>query len=242
MIYGIYKQNKLEAAPNLQANCPCCGAELTPKCGEFNVWHWAHKSKKNCDSWHGNETQWHKDWKNKFPLSRQEVVMRDNITNEKHIADVKLNNGLVIEFQNSSITAEEIRQREKFYGKMIWVVNADKFKDNIFDFDTDKRWAFFRWERFRKCWGFAKMPVFLDFPNGGPTDECRYLDGKKTNIISADYSDTLIWFKEHLGYACYSGCCKHSKSKSSCSYCGSLFFNCRGRKVSKKAFLLKYTS
>ena len=53
--------------------------------------------------------------------------MFDNETNIVHRADVKLDNGLVIEIQNSNIKVEEIKQREDFYGKngLIWILNGE---------------------------------------------------------------------------------------------------------------------
>lgn len=50
---------------------------------------------------------------------------------ERHAADVKTDQGLVIEFQNSSISPSTIRIREEYYGNMIWVINAESFKDNF---------------------------------------------------------------------------------------------------------------
>ena len=42
----------------------------------------------------------------------------------------------MIEFQNSSISVEEIEAREKFYGKMIWVVNAISFQIETFPIEN----------------------------------------------------------------------------------------------------------
>ena len=64
------------------------------------------------------------NWKNKFPLDSQEVIQFDLLTNEKHIADVKTSHNLVIEFQHSVISIEELSAREKFYGDMIWIVDG----------------------------------------------------------------------------------------------------------------------
>jgi len=53
-----------------------------------------------CDNWWENETQWHRDWKNHFPVEWQEVVQIAE-DGEKHIADVKTSEGWVVEFQHS---------------------------------------------------------------------------------------------------------------------------------------------
>ena len=93
--------------------------------GDIKVWHWAHKSKKMCDHWWENETQWHRDWKNCFPEEWQEVVHFAE-DGEKHIADVKTPSGLVIEFQHSAIKPDEQRSRELFYRNMIWIVDGTR--------------------------------------------------------------------------------------------------------------------
>lgn len=118
-----------------QGFCPCCNSETIAKCGNSKLHHWAHKVLNNCDKWWESETQWHRDWKNFFPKEWQEVIHFDNITNEKHIADIKTNNGLVIELQNSPMNYEELNSRELFYDNMIWIVNAKEFKKNLFILD-----------------------------------------------------------------------------------------------------------
>ena len=84
--------NRITATPNAKGICICCGAEMIAKCGSIKVHHWSHKSRKHCDSWWENETQWHRDWKNQFPKEWQEVVhIADD--GEKHIADIKTPEG-----------------------------------------------------------------------------------------------------------------------------------------------------
>ena len=99
---------------------------MIAKCGQHVVWHWAHKSRLNCDPWWESETEWHRSWKDCFPIDWQEVVHTDPITDERHIADVKTPRGLAIEIQNSPLRSEEMRSREQFYGNMIWIVNGDR--------------------------------------------------------------------------------------------------------------------
>jgi len=78
-----------------------------------------------------NEGPWHRAWKAKFPFEWQEVVAYD-CAGEKHIADVKRPDGIVIELQNSPMAIEEMNSREAFYGeRMIWIVNGEKFKNHI---------------------------------------------------------------------------------------------------------------
>lgn len=111
------------------AVCGFCGEKVRGRCGEINIWHWQHVNKVECDLWKEGETDWHRVWKSRFPFNWQETIIIKN--GEKHIADILTDEGLVIEFQNSSITPSAIAVREKFYGKMIWVINSESFKNNL---------------------------------------------------------------------------------------------------------------
>ena len=107
MKFAIVDNVRREAEPGIKGRCPVCNAECIAKCGQFKINHWAHKSKHNCDNWWESETPWHRKWKDKFPKEWQEVIDYDLETGEKHIADVRTDTGLVIEFQHSAIKPEE---------------------------------------------------------------------------------------------------------------------------------------
>lgn len=111
------------------AFCDFCKEKVIGKCGKIYIWHWQHIHKVNCDAWKEGETDWHRAWKNKFPYDWQERIIEKN--DEKHIADIFTSNGIVIEFQNSTISSSTIAERERFYEKMIWVINAQTFKNNL---------------------------------------------------------------------------------------------------------------
>ncbi|PIP95042.1 MAG: hypothetical protein COW00_17895 [Bdellovibrio sp. CG12_big_fil_rev_8_21_14_0_65_39_13] len=130
MQYALVNGIKSEASPNFKGLCICCGNEMISKCGKKIIWHWAHKTKCECDLWWENETIWHRDWKSKFPKEFHEIINIDDLTGEKHIADIKLNNGLVIEFQNSRIKEEEVLLRNNFYKNILWVVNGLSLRES----------------------------------------------------------------------------------------------------------------
>jgi hypothetical protein len=129
--YAFIDGIKQEPFPKQKGICCLCGSPTSSKCGNVKVWHWGHKSSKKCDPWWENETAWHRLWKSYFNKDNQEVIHFDENTGEKHIADIKTNNGMVIEIQNSPISEDELRAREKFYGKMIWIINGENFKNNF---------------------------------------------------------------------------------------------------------------
>jgi competence protein CoiA len=131
MLYAKCDGLKCLAKPKRRGTCPYCNSEVRSKCGTRYIWHWAHISKAECDKWWEGETDWHREWKSYFPIECQEVIHHDLETNEKHVADVKTVNDTVIEFQNSSLSIEELKAREAFYGKMFWIVNGAPFKDSF---------------------------------------------------------------------------------------------------------------
>jgi len=126
MKFGLIDDQRVEPQPKLKAVCPSCGQDIIAKCGRVKVWHWAHKGRKHCDQWWENETDWHRDWKNQFPVDWQEQVHFDGANGEKHIADVKTPHGLVIEIQHSIIDPTEVQCREEFYKNMIWIVDGNR--------------------------------------------------------------------------------------------------------------------
>jgi ssDNA-binding Zn-finger/Zn-ribbon topoisomerase 1 len=113
---------KILAEPEVQgATCPSCGANVRAKCGNHNVWHWAHIDTEDCDTWSEPEGEWHLGWKEVFPQDWREVVIGE------HRADIRTTGGLVVELQHSSITPEVVAERENFYGNMIWIFDATDY-------------------------------------------------------------------------------------------------------------------
>lgn len=174
------------------AICPECGTEVLAKCGEINIWHWAHVRLVDCDFWGEPESAWHLNWKSGLPLDWVEVLMLEN--GEKHRADIRLPNGRVIELQHSSISVAEIGKREQFYKRMIWIfdvakaastsiygdvsdeeagyyseIDSDDFLDtfrlDLRDRGDGTNYRTFRWRHAKKHIAFATKPVFLDLGN-----------------------------------------------------------------------------
>ena len=157
--------------------CPGCGAKVVARCGRVKVNHWAHLSGKDCDSWHEPETEWHRMWKNQFPLEWQEKDFVDKATGEHHRADVHTPDGLTIEFQHSAIKPEEREAREFFYKKIIWIVDGSRLKNDWPRFFENQAKftpipltnfpqifiASRRENIFPKSWTNSSCPVFFDF-------------------------------------------------------------------------------
>jgi hypothetical protein len=154
MQLAIQGQERVEPFPQGIAWCPQCYSEVIAKCGSIMAWHWSHQAN-DCDSWSEPESQWHISRKNIFPKEWQEVVIGH------HRADIKTPTK-VVEFQSSSISPEEIRKREDYYGDMIWVLKGEDFTEN-FDIRDRGNYSSFRWKHPRKSWWHATMPIVIDF-------------------------------------------------------------------------------
>lgn len=174
MKFALINNTKTEATKGAKGICPNCGVELIAKCGDFKVNHWAHKGIRNCDPWWENETEWHREWKSNFSNDWQEVILTDETTGEKHIADIRSSYGFVIEFQHSHIDPLERAEREKFYKKMVWVVDGTRLKRDYPRFLkakenfrlTNKKGHFlvdFPDECFPSAWVGSSVPVIFDF-------------------------------------------------------------------------------
>lgn len=128
MKFAIVDGARREPEKGLIGNCPNCGNLMIAKCGQKKIHHWSHKGKLECDLWWENETEWHRNWKGHFPVNWQEVVRKDEVTGERHIADIKTDEEWVIEFQHSFLRPEERNSRNNFYKKLVWVVDGKRLK------------------------------------------------------------------------------------------------------------------
>lgn len=174
MKFAIINNTKSEATKGAKGICPNCGSELIAKCGDFKVNHWAHKGIRNCDPWWENETEWHRAWKSNFSTDWQEISLRDERTNEKHIADVRTSHNLVIEFQHSQIQSEERTARETFYKNLVWVIDGTRLKkdyprflmakDKFKNTSMPKIYAIEESiDCFHSTWLESTVPVIFDF-------------------------------------------------------------------------------
>lgn len=187
MRFALIDGVKVEASKGAKGFCQSCGAEMIAKCGDFKINHWAHKRKYQCDTWWETETEWHRKWKGNYPIEWQEVIQIDRDTNQKHIADIHTNKGLVIEFQHSHLNPEERRKREGFYKNMVWVVDGTRLKRDFPRFfkewksngisevrRTDKSGIFEVWFPefcFPEAWLKSSVPVIFDFLGDGTLED-----------------------------------------------------------------------
>ncbi|MCY4584007.1 MAG: competence protein CoiA family protein [Chloroflexi bacterium] len=209
MKFALVAGKKSEPSPRSRALCAHCSSEMIAKCGRVKVWHWAHKSRVNCDAWWENESEWHRNWKIQFPEEWQEVSHLDPVTGERHIADVKTDSGLVVEFQRSPIAHEELQSRESFYGNMIWIVDGDRgsLDKSYFDMGLTRPLSFeplvygVAWwsqSRLFSNWSASQVPVFLDFG-----EDCLWRIHSFDNKTKSGYVVPI--YKEWLVANCIQG-------------------------------------
>lgn len=120
--------------------CPSCGEQviIKAKISLAIKAHFSHKKGTDCDDFTHDMSEWHFNWQRQFPEECREVVVENE--KEKHRADVLIKN-VVIEFQHSPITADEITRRNNFYMscgyKVIWVFDAEGKIKNEFEETLD---------------------------------------------------------------------------------------------------------
>ena len=208
MRFALLNDKRIEATKGAKGVCPCCGNDLVAKCGEIKVHHWSHK-KKCDDHWWENETEWHRNWKNKFPKEWQEIIQKDE-SGEKHIADVKTSNGWVIEFQHSAIAREERDSRDYFYTKLIWIVDGTRRTTDIEQFNKSMWYGYSRiisnepfilrlltgWtlngDRLNQEWGSSKSLVLFDFGKSEVSYRDKYSSKKDLWLIYPSRDRTYI--------------------------------------------------
>jgi hypothetical protein len=118
MLYALVDGLRQTAAPEKRGVCPICADVVIAKCGERRTWHWAHRARTDCDPWAEAVGPWHRGW--------QELVRPDRVevTLGLHRADIVGHDGLVVELQHSPISAAVIGERERYYGRMVWLFDA----------------------------------------------------------------------------------------------------------------------
>lgn len=122
--------------PRAPYSCPICETAVRLRAGTQRVAHYAHVSKKNCDSFAHEMTPWHLGWQSLFPESEREFVLEaDGV---KHRTDVFHGGVVAIEFQHSPISETEFWRRCSFYTKaarhLVWVFDMrSRWKDGQFD-------------------------------------------------------------------------------------------------------------
>ena len=180
MQYALVNDMKVIAEPDERGICPLCEEIVIARCGEVNVWHWAHKAASDCDSFSEGETPWHLAWKDAVSPECCEVIIERE--GKKHRADILTKEGAVLEIQHSSISSKNINLREDFYGNMMWLLDYTWNWPNFEFYDIEGRKARFRWIRPRRSFYVAQAPLYIHL-------------GENLNLLG--YREELSWKEYH---------------------------------------------
>jgi competence protein CoiA len=148
---------RVTASPSAVARCPSCHGAMRAKCGRIVSWHWAHLAQADCDIWAEPDTEWHRAWQELVPATHREIVIGD------HRADIVTPDGTVVELQHSYLSPDQIGEREQYYGRMIWIFDAQKATESgRLQIRNRSSYVTFRWKHPRKSVAHCRRPVFLD--------------------------------------------------------------------------------
>lgn len=161
MVIAYYGNKIIPPTKNIDAYCLECNQLVIACIGEIVEPYWRHYVETNCKGSDG-ETEWHFEMKTMFNTDEKDYT---EVTVNGKIADIKLDNGLVIECQHSPISTHEVMTREVRYRNMMWIFdcriayNKDNLyfrqKENLFKWITP-------WITIQKC----TKQVFLDIGIG----------------------------------------------------------------------------
>jgi hypothetical protein len=153
------------------------GHELVAKKGEKKTHHYSHKNDAcECDRRMGEfHIWWQKRVKDNY------LEKRYNVDGKLHIADIVNKNGTVIEIQKSKIPPKIIREREEFYGDMIWVFDCTCIDIHIIKQKKDV--MLFEWVKGTRYLLEAKKPSFLDFGKRGVVELIKQKGRKMIGVI-----------------------------------------------------------
>lgn len=161
MRYALVGGERTEATPGSRGTCPTCVGAVLAKCGAIVAWHWAHVGQDDCDPWSEEFNPWHRQWQELVPEPSREVTMGH------HRADIVAANGTVVELQHSYLSPDEIRERETFYGRMIWVFDATTaVEEGRLSIRRRGGYVSFRWKHPRKSVANCRRSVLLDLGGG----------------------------------------------------------------------------
>jgi hypothetical protein len=97
----------------------------------------------------------------------------------KHRADIRTKDRYIIELQNSSISSNEIQERENYYKRMIWLLNGETLCSGL-DLREKNDIITFRWKNPPKSWWFANKEIYIDLSgiiNKQKKKLKKYMDG-----------------------------------------------------------------
>lgn len=182
-MYANLNGDKVSPEKGLRAECPFCEEEVLAKCGDFKTWHFSHLAGSQC-SFGDGKGEWHWSWQSLF--HKNDVEVRITKGSKFKIADVILKDGKVLEFQNTGIDLDTVKEREKFYGKdkLVWIFNATETYDRFnLILSKNKKRILAQWKRMPEIIKHCEARVMINFSDW-------FLYDIRTEKVFEYYSDT----------------------------------------------------
>ncbi len=176
---GIVFAMRSEKGHLPEAFCPCCKKPLLLRAGNVRRAHWAHLTAESCDEWWEKESEWRNKWVHKLcelpNVDIENVIEKDGA---KHFYDARFNESLVVICRRKKIPANQLINREDFFGDMVWLVDGRTSEyqeyvqfmysrkrikiEGILDGQMCKMW-FYPNSRLFNRWRDSQRPVVFDF-------------------------------------------------------------------------------
>lgn len=199
-----------------EAFCPCCKKPLLLRAGEVRRAHWAHLTAESCDEWWEKESEWRNKWLHELCKSSnvdiENVIEKDGV---KHFYDARYNESLVVICRRKKIPANQLVNREDFFGDMVWLVEGGMSEyqeyiqfmyspkrikiEGILDEQMCKMW-FYPNTRLFSRWRDSLRPVVFDFLSASQGEVenllCMLPKGQVRGFVFLELSRKS--FMEHL--------------------------------------------
>jgi hypothetical protein len=175
MIAALVNGKLARADYGLPAACPECHGEVYARLPAHAIRHWAHKplpdgQVRDCTRDAGEMSEWHRAWQ----AERTDLACIE-VQGEGFRADVVNAAGFIIEFQRSRITEDEVRRREQYWRKGVWVADGHPDEEDRPHIElnrlpgeniVDDYWRF-TWRPMPGLVSVARWPVWVDVGDRG---------------------------------------------------------------------------
>lgn len=181
-----------------RVKCPD-GHDVVGKKGEKVVWHYAHTKGVICSA-SREMGPWHRWWQDRVESDFLEIRMKR--AGVLHIADMQNGDDTVIEFQKSVVKPEIIREREEFYGNMIWIFCCNDMVTKVVA--QRGRYLKLKMSQGSRYFLEARKKTFLDFDRRGVLELLEVGSSRKTSTILF----VKIWTLSEFDNVYMRGCLK----------------------------------
>lgn len=202
--------NKLQKSIRLGKKKLCCskGHELIYVNGKKVKSYFRHK---NTDDVGGNKmTIWHSEWEYNFPVTEEWFFKKNNDQIKDRRADaVVKNHNLVIEFQHSPITEDEVNNRKNDYKlhnqEVMWIIDGKNtiqvkklnHSNRIYLEFTSECWKFESFRSYNCIYIDIENEIYKVNPNKVKSNMIDILPPKQKNeFINAIKNNINLWKKD----------------------------------------------